>query len=103
MRLHTSAKQNAPVTESKPKRGLFIGANKYRDEKFREPHEDFRRSAEAMHKMLTSRGGVAPERAKLLLGEQSTRANTQQAIVYYCGHGGTVTNLEGSEPDGREC
>jgi hypothetical protein len=118
VRLHTSARQNAPVAESKPKRvGLFIGVNKYRDEKFCEPHEEFRRSAEAMHKMLTSRGGVAPERAKLMLGEKSTRANIQQAIVewlprtsepgdtvfiYYCGHGGTVTNLDGSEPDGRD-
>lgn len=118
VRLRTSARQNAPGAASQPKRvGLFIGVNQHRDEKFSKPHEEFRRSAEAMHKMLTQRGGVAPECAKLLLNEHSTRANIQQAIVewlprtsepgdtvfiYYCGHGGTVTNLDGSEPDGRD-
>ena len=118
VRLYTSARENAPAAASKPKRvGLFIGVNKYRDVNFCEPHEEFRRSAEAMHKMFTSRGGIAPERAKLLLGEESTCASIEQAIVgwlprrsepgdtvfiYYCGHGGTVTNLDGSEPDGRD-
>ena len=114
--------QTFPATEQaeparKPTRvGLFIAVDKYQDSKSCSEHEEVRRSAERMAKILQDRGGVASDNAKLLSGDQSTRAGIEEAItkwlpsktqpgdtvfLFYCGHGNQLRSLD-RRPDGRE-
>ena len=97
--------------------GLFIGVNKYTNPKSCLPMEELRRGAELMARTFADHGGIDAQHSKLLIGEQATRANIEQAIcqwlpsitqpgdvvfIFYTGHGGTVRNLDGTEPDGRD-
>ncbi len=114
MPIKTAAKAAEPPARKAARVGLFFGVNKYKDEKTCEPHEEFRRSAELMHQVMTTKGQVDPEKARLITGEDATRAAFEEAVVkwlpsvsqpgdtvflFYAGHGGQVTNLDGSEPD----
>ena len=111
------AKEFKPPPRQPVRAGLFIGVNKYTDPKACLPMEELRRGAELMARTFTDRGGVDAQHSKLLIGEQATRANIEQAVcqwlpsitepgdivfIFYTGHGGTVRNLDGTEPDGRD-
>ncbi len=91
--------------------------NKYQDEKTCKPEETARLGAELLAKAFVERGGVEARNAKTIVGEQATRANIEEAIVkwlpsvtqpgdtvfiFYCGHGLTIKNLDGTKPDGRD-
>lgn len=97
--------------------GLFVGVNKLRDPRFGKEHEQVAGSAKVMHQQLTTVGGIKPENAKLILGEESTRANFEAAVtkwlpsvtqpgdtvfLFYCGHGGQTEAIDDSEPDGLD-
>lgn len=113
--IRTIAK-DAVTADRKPARvGLFIGIDQYQNTKLCKPHEELRKGAELMHKTFLDRGGLDPSRTKLITGEQATKANIEEAItkwlpsvsapgdtvfIFHTGHGGTVKNLDGTEPDG---
>lgn len=90
----------APRTPSRV--GLFIGVNKYQNPKLCQPLEELRRGAELMAKVFVDRGGLDPQHTRLILGEDATRDNLQEAFVtwlpsvskpgdtvfiFYTGHG----------------
>jgi hypothetical protein len=115
--VRTLAKEALPPARAASRVGLFIGVNKYQDEKMCSPGERFRLGAELMAKTLVERGGIEAKHAKTIIAEQATKANIQEAIVrwlpsvsqpgdtvfvFYAGHGGTLKNLDGSKPDGRD-
>lgn len=99
--------------------GLFIGVNKFAltESKGEGINARFRLGAELMAKVMVERGGVDPQRAQTLVGEQATRANIEAAItrwlpsvtqpgdtvfIFYGGHGGLIKNLDGTKPDGKD-
>ena len=115
--IRTAAKEALPPPHNAARVGLFIGVNKYQNEKLCTPAERFRLGAELLAKVFVERGGVEAQDAKTIVAEQATRANIEEAIVkwlpsvsqpgdtvfiFYAGHGTTIKNLDGSKPDGRD-
>ena len=83
--------------------------NKYQDSKSCSENEEFLRGAEFIHKAMLEQGQLDPDKTKIIVGEQSTRANFEEAMlkwlpsvsqpgdfvfIYYGGHGGQVPNLD---------
>ena len=115
--IRTTAKESLPPPRKAARVGLFIGVNKYQNEKLCTPAERFRLGAELLAKTFVERGGVEAQNVKTIVAEQATRANIEEAIVkwlpsvsqpgdtvfiLYAGHGTTIKNLDGSKPDGRD-
>lgn len=114
--------QTAPGVElaanRKPCRtGLFIGIGKYADERICKPHEELRHSAEVLHRLMLDRGQLDPQRTKLVVDEDATKANLKALItewlpsvsqpgdtvfVYFAGHSGQNPTGDPTEPDGRD-
>jgi len=99
--------------------GLFIGINKFQSSegKGEGGNARFRLAAELMAQTMLQRGGPDPQYCKTLVGEQATRANIEAAVTrwlpsvtqpgdtvffFYAGHGGLITNLDGTKHDGKD-
>jgi hypothetical protein len=117
VRVETRAAENQPTARKAARVGLFLACNKYQDPKSCSENEEFRRGAESIHKAMLEQGQLDPDKTKIIVGEQSTRANFEEAMlkwlpsvsqpgdfvfIYYGGHGGQVPNLDGTEPDGLD-
>jgi hypothetical protein len=118
VRLETRPRTEVTVPDRKATRvGLFIGLNKYETPKVFSEHEEARRSAEHMAKLMQARGGIDPQHVRVLTGADSTRANIEQAItgwlptttqpgdtvfIFYCGHGAQLDSSDPSRPDRME-
>lgn len=117
VRIVTVEGDRLPPARAAARVGLFVGANRYKNEEYGKPTDEFRRSAEFMAKLFVSRCGLDPERTRLLVQEEATRVNFEESLVnwlpavtqpgdtvfiYYVGHGGQVKNLDGTEPDGLD-
>jgi hypothetical protein len=115
--VRTAAKQAMPPQHKASRVGLFIGVNKYQNEKLCMPAERFKLGAELLAKTFVERGSVDPHNVKTIVAEEATRANFEEAVVkwlpsvsqpgdtvfiFYAGHGTTIKNLDGSKPDGRD-
>lgn len=114
--------QPTPVRKParKPARaGLFVGVNKFESDKEKDEGKNarFRLGAELMAKVMAERGQLDPQRTRTLVGEETTRANIEEAItrwlpsvtqpgdtvfIFYGGHGGLIKNLDGTKPDGKD-
>ncbi len=114
--------RTVPLAEHPPARpaaraGLFIGIGKYLHPEYAPTHAELRHSAEVMHEQMLHRGKLDPERTKLVIDQQATRANLEELItrwlpgatqpgdtvfIYFAGHAGTTPNRDGSEPDGKD-
>jgi hypothetical protein len=90
-------------SEKAARMGLFIGIGKYRNDKVAPPHEELRKSAEEMHRLMLARGGLDPARTKLVTDHQATKKNLEDLItrwlpsisrpgdtvfIYFSGHAG---------------
>jgi Caspase domain/Domain of unknown function (DUF4384) len=97
--------------------GLFIGIGKYLHPEIGKTHEELRHSAEVFHEQMLRRGKLDPERTRLVVDQQATRAHLEELItrwlpsvtepgdtvfIYFSGHAGTSPNRDGSEPDGKD-
>ena len=97
--------------------GLFIGIGKYLHPEIGKTHGELRRSAEVMHEQMLRRGKLDPERTKLVVDQQATRARMEELItrwlpsvtqpgdtvfIYFSGHAGTSPNRDGTEADGQD-
>lgn len=115
--LRTLAKAVPSATRPPARVGLFIGVGKYLHPEYAPTHEELAHSAKVMHGLLVQHGGLDPQRTRLLMNEQATKANLQRHIVewlpsvsrpgdtvfiYFSGHAGQVDCLDGSEADGKD-
>jgi hypothetical protein len=113
--------RTAPRVEEPPPRktervGLFVGVSQFQvnDKK---DGQRFQLGAELMAKTLIERGRLDSQKVKTLTGPAATRANIEEAVtrwlpgvsqpgdtvfVFYAGHGGTIKNLDGTKPDGKD-
>ncbi|MGO8752599.1 MAG: DUF4384 domain-containing protein [Thermoguttaceae bacterium] len=112
--IRTVAAKNGP--EARPNRiGLFIGIGKYLNPKIGETHDELRHSAEVMHQAMLARGKLDPQRTRLVLDQEATRANLESLIfhwlpensrpgdvvvIYYSGHAGVAESAEGAWAEG---
>jgi hypothetical protein len=111
----TLAREEMPPAGNPDRAGLFIGVN--RQKIGHETWIRFKLGAEQMAKVMAERGKVDPQRSRVLVDDEASRANIEQAVtrwlpsvsrpgdtvfIFYCGHGGTLHNLDGSRPDGRD-
>jgi hypothetical protein len=101
----------APAMGSK-RVGIFIGVSRYQDPGIR-PLRVADLDAKAMAQVMQEQGQL--DESVVLVNEQATLANVQQLIqtglpaatrpgdlvlIYWSGHGGRTSNLDGTEPDG---
>jgi hypothetical protein len=113
--------RTAPRAEEPPPRkaervGLFVGVSQFQvnDKK---DGQRFQLGADLMAKTLTERDRVDSQKVKSLTGPAATRANIEEAVtrwlpsvsqpgdtvfIFYAGHGGTIKNLDGTKPDGKD-
>lgn len=97
--------------------GLFIGIGKYQHANLAAAHVELSRSAKVMHDVMLRRGGLDPQKTRLLRDGDATKANIEESIsrwlaaisqpgdevfIYFSGHSGQIDNLDGSEPDGKD-
>ncbi len=115
---HVQVAVDPPAPPRKASRiGLFIGIGEYQDPKLCPTHVELGHSAEVMHDAMQRHGQLDPERTKLVLNQQATRANLQElftkwlpsasepgdfVFIYYSGHSGTYDTTDRTEPDGRD-
>ena len=117
VRLETYEARKLPPTAPPARVGVFLGCNRSANQAADEGDRQFKGSAVAMAKIMTQRGGLDPQRVKVLVDDQATKANFETAIskwlpgvtqpgdvvfIYYCGHGGQIKNLDGTEQDGLD-
>ncbi len=107
------ATQPHPVPATGKKRvGVFIGVSRYQDPGIR-PLRVADLDAKTMAQVMEELGQL--DESVVLVNEQATLANVQQVIqnalpaatrpgdlvlIYWSGHGGRTSNLDGTEPDG---
>lgn len=92
--------------------GVFIGVSRYQDPGIR-PLRVADLDAQSMAQVMEQYGQL--DESVVLVNEQATMANVQQVIqkglpeatrpgdlvlIYWSGHGGRTSNLDGTEPDG---
>ncbi|MEQ8791508.1 MAG: caspase family protein [Pirellulaceae bacterium] len=119
---HRVAIRTLPKSEQRPEAprsriGLFIGIGKYQRDDIGAPHEELRRSAEVLHKLMLERGGLDPQRTRLVVDDQATRANLEEQIfrwlpsvsrpgdtvfIFFSGHAGQTETDAENEPDGQD-
>lgn len=108
-----STRPDAAGETSMPARvGVFIGISKYQDPQIR-PLTVADDDARAMAQWFEQHGGLT--QSVVLIDEHATLANIQQLIqvalpaatrpgdvifLYWSGHGGRISNVDGTEPDG---
>lgn len=119
--IQTVAKSQPSPTRKANRVGLFVGINQFQVGEEKDGSEGrnarFRLGAELMCKTMLERGGLDPQRAKLLTGKDATRENIEAAVtrwlpsvsapgdtvfLFYAGHGGLIKNLDGTKPDGKD-
>jgi hypothetical protein len=115
--LQTLAKAAEPPPRPAARVGLFIGIGKYLHPECAPTHKELSHSAEVLHQLLLRHGKLDPQRTRLVLDEQATKANLEQLLVrwlpsvsqpgdtvfiYFSGHAGQMDCLDGSEPDGKD-
>jgi hypothetical protein len=105
---------NLPI-DGRPKRvGVFIGVSNYQDPEIR-PLKTADRDAQALAAVMKEKGQL--DETAVLVNEKATLANIQAVlhhglpaatrpgdlvIIYWSGHGGRTSNLDGTEPDGYD-
>jgi hypothetical protein len=114
--IQTVAKEVRPPARPAARVGLFIGIGDYRDKRCCHTHEELRNSAVLMQKAMLERGGLDPQRTRLLLDEQATRAAIEESMLrwlpgvsrpgdtvffYFSGHAGQVDDESEVEQDGK--
>jgi len=110
------AKPAEPVRPA-ARAALIITVDDYEDPESCPPMEVIRHSGERMGESLLKFGGIDRDHLRWLSGKAATRRNIEQAIVdwlpgvtapgdtviiFYCGHGASIPNSDGSEPDGHD-
>lgn len=115
VRIQTVARQAEPPPRPARRAALLVGVSKLKANN--QYMERYVNGIEVLSKAMLQHGGIEAGRMKTILGEDATRANIQEAItkwlpsvsqpgdvvfIYYVGHGGTVKNLDGTKPDGRD-
>jgi len=115
--IETLASDNPPTPKRAARAGLFIGIGEYQEPELAATHEELRHSAEVMHKLMLERGGLDPERTRLVTDKEATRKNLEQLIfgwlpsvtrpgdtvfIYFSGHAGQDDTERSDEPDGQD-
>jgi hypothetical protein len=116
--VRTTSLAERPLSARSPVRaGLFVGIGKYLHPEIGPTHEELRHSAEVIHEKMLRRGKLDPERTKLVIDQEATRAHLEELItrwlpgvtqpgdtvfLYFSGHAGTSPNHDGTEPDGQD-
>jgi uncharacterized caspase-like protein len=104
-----------PRSADQPKRvGLFVGVSNYQDPEIR-PLKTAHHDAQAFAETLRQYGQL--DETIVLVNEKATLRNLQRVlreglpavtgpgdlvIIYWSGHGGRTSNLDGTEPDGYD-
>jgi len=96
--------------------GLFVGIGQSQNSPAT-AHEEFARSAEALHDAMLKEGKLDRTRTRLILDDQATKINLEEAFVrwlpsvsrpgdtvfvYFSGHVTQVATAQGDEPDGQD-
>ncbi|HQU42193.1 MAG TPA: caspase family protein [Pirellulales bacterium] len=115
--LRTVPKAGAPTPRKAARVGLFIGIGKYQHPELAPTHVELSHSAEVMHELMLKRGGLDPDKTKLVVNEQATKANLQELVMrwlpgvsrpgdvvflYFSGHAGQFDTNDPSETDGKD-
>ena len=108
-----------PPAPDQPARriGLFVGIGKYLHPEFAHTHVELGNSAVVMHELMRKQGQLDPQRTRLVLDQQATKANLQELIVrwlpsvsrpgdtvflYFSGHAGQFDAEDTGEPSRKE-